>query len=292
MKKRQIIDANIESVKDKLSHKEFIESDIILFDELKKVPRLNEARRTTFILVALCTHGTARYYVDTVEHEVRQNDIIIISERHVINDCWMSDDIEGVAVMLSANFYYDVVRNVKEISQLFLFSRSHPVISLGDLQVDVFVEYFKLLKKKVAINNHYRRNVCSALVLAMFYDLNNVVYDLEHTDSRRQSRADFIFTEFIRMVEENYKHERKVSWYAEQQCISSKYLSEAVKQVSKRTPNEWIDSYVTLEARVLLKNSSKNIKEIAMELNFPNQSFLGKFFKEHVGMSPSEYRRS
>ena len=62
--------------------------------------------------------------------------------------------------------------------------------------------------------------------------------------------------------------------------------------ISKRTPNEWIDSYVTLEMRTMLKNSSKSIKEIAKELNFPNQSFMGKYFKEHVGMSPSEFRRS
>ena len=46
-----------------------------------------------------------------------------------------------------------------------------------------------------------------------------------------------------------------------------------------------------LELRVLLKNSTKNIKEITKELNFPNQSFLGKYFKEHVGASPSEYRK-
>ena len=69
------------------------------------------------------------------------------------------------------------------------------------------------------------------------------------------------------------------------------YLSETVKQVSRLTPNEWIDNYVILEIRVLLKNSTRSIKEIAMEMNFPNQSFLGKFFKERVGMSPSEYRK-
>ena len=65
-----------------------------------------------------------------------------------------------------------------------------------------------------------------------------------------------------------------------------------VKQVSKRTPNDWIDNYVMLEIRVLLKNTTKSIKEIADAVNFPNQSFLGKFFKEHMGMSPSEYRKS
>jgi transcriptional regulator GlxA family with amidase domain len=47
-----------------------------------------------------------------------------------------------------------------------------------------------------------------------------------------------------------------------------------------------------MEIRVLLKNTTKSIKEITMEMNFPTQSFLGKFFKEHMGMSPSDYRRS
>ena len=93
------------------------------------------------------------------------------------------------------------------------------------------------------------------------------------------------------MLERHFRHERRVSWYAEQLCITPKYLSEVVKQVSKRTPNEWIESYVVLEIRVLLKNSTKNIKEITEELCFPNQSFLGKYFKEHVGVSPSEYRK-
>ena len=64
-----------------------------------------------------------------------------------------------------------------------------------------------------------------------------------------------------------------------------------VKAASNKTPNEWIDNYVTMELRVLLKNSSKSIKAITEEMNFPNQSFLGKYFKEHVGMSPSKYRK-
>jgi AraC-like DNA-binding protein len=62
--------------------------------------------------------------------------------------------------------------------------------------------------------------------------------------------------------------------------------------VSKQSPNEWIDHYVSMEMRVLLKNSTLSIKEIAQQLHFPNQSFLGKYFKEHVGMSPSQYRKS
>ena len=110
--------------------------------------------------------------------------------------------------------------------------------------------------------------------------------------NRKQTRAEAIFANFIHLLEQNFRTQRRVSWYAEQLCITPKYLSEIVKKISLRTPNDWIDSYVILEARVLLKNTTKSIKEITDELNFPNQSFLGKYFKEHVGVSPSEYRKS
>ena len=93
-------------------------------------------------------------------------------------------------------------------------------------------------------------------------------------------------------MEKNYRTERRVSWYAQQLCITSKYLSETVRTVSRRTPSDWIDSYVTRELRVMLRNSTMSIKQIADELNFANQSFMGKYFKEHVGMSPSQFRKS
>ena len=65
-----------------------------------------------------------------------------------------------------------------------------------------------------------------------------------------------------------------------------------MRQISKRTPNEWIDNYVVREIRVQLKSSTKSIKEISQEMNFPNQSFFGKYFREHTGLSPSAYRRT
>jgi YesN/AraC family two-component response regulator len=139
--------------------------------------------------------------------------------------------------------------------------------------------------------NHFRKLLVTTLLLAMFYDLSNVIFRYQQTADQRQSRADAIFARFIRLLEKHFSEERRVSFYAQQLCITPKYLSETVKQVSKRTPNEWIDNYVTAEIRVLLKNSNKSIKEIAEALHFPNQSFLGKYFKEHTGVSPSEYRK-
>ena len=292
MNKEHIRNTNFRIAQEDHPTSDFIADDIILSDKLTSLAFTGQPRRMTVILVALCTEGSAQFTIDTQRHDVQKNDIIIISDRHVIDNYAASSDAAGLAMMLSVNFFYEVVNDVRDVSLLFLFSRNHPVVSLNENEVQTFKEYFFFLKKKIAeTNNHYRRDLVRTLVLTMFYDLSNVIYRVQQIENKRQTRADAIFTQFIKLVEDNYRHERRVSWYAEQMCITPKYLSETVKAVSKNTPNEWIDKYVTLEARVLLKTSTLTIKEIADELHFANQSFLGKFFKEHVGVSPSEYRR-
>lgn len=293
MDNQQIKDAEMAVAKEKFSHDEFIEGDIILNDDMRRMTLTTEPRRMTFILVALCTKGQARYTVDTQERVVNKNDVIIITERHVVGNTSATPDLEGMYMMISVRFFYEVVRNVSEVSSLLLFAKNHPVVSLSAKDAEVFKNYFYLMKAKVAdTDNHFRRAVVQTLMLSMVYDLSNVIYQGKQADSKRCLRADTIFTDFIRLLEGNFKKIRRVSWYAEQLCITPKYLSESVKSASKRTPNEWIDNYVTLELRVQLKNSTKMIKEIAEEMNFPNQSFMGKYFKIHVGMSPSEYRNS
>ena len=289
---KNIRNTNFRIAQEDHSTSDFIADDIILSEKLTTLAINEQPRRMTFILVALCTEGNAQFTIDTQRHDVKKNDIIVISDRHIIDDYTASDNANGLAMMMSVNFFYEVINDVRDVSLLFLFSRNHPVVSLNEDEVQTFKEYFFFLKKKVAdTTNHFKRDLVRTMVLAMFYDLSNVIYRVQQVENKRQTRADDIFTRFIKLVEDNYKKERRVSWYAEQLTITPKYLSETVKSVSKHTPNEWIDKYVTLEARVLLKTSTLSIKEISDELNFPNQSFLGKFFKEHVGMSPSAYRR-
>lgn len=269
-----------------------IGDDLLLFSEFGDVPAPDVPKRLDCVLVGMCLKGEARYTVDTEERSVKSNDVIIVSEGQVLNNVWMSDDLSGIAIMMSVNFLNEVVQGVHDLSSLFLFSRTHPVFGLRADEVDNILTYFNIIKSKVAdSDHHFRSDVVRSLMAAMIYDISHVMYGVRQGGDKKQTRAESIFTEFILLVEQNFRTERRVSWYAEQLCITPKYLSETVKGVSRRTPNEWIDKYVTLELRVQLKNTSKSIKEIARELRFPNQSFLGKYFKEHVGMSPSAYRK-
>jgi len=267
--------------------------DLLLLDQLANAPFPAEPRRMNFILIGLCTKGRVQYRMDMQEQVVTPGDIVVASERHVIDNYMASPDLEGMCMIVSMPFYNEIIRSVSDASALFLFSRTHPVMALSERDQQVFREYFYAIRSKIGeTQNHFRHDLVRTLMLAMFYDLSNVVYRFGQVSNKRKTRADSIFTQFIRLVEENCRQERRVAWYAQQLCITPKYLSEMVKQASKRTPNEWIDNYVTLEVRVMLKNTPKSIKQISEEMNFPNQSFLGKYFKEHVGMSPSAYRKS
>lgn len=269
-----------------------IGDDLLLFDNFDDVPLPTEPKRTQCLFVALCLNGQAQYSVDTKEHKVKAGDLIIISEGQVIGNYMLSPDCKGIAMMASDGFFQEAVKEVHELSQLFLFSHTHPVLHIQDEVVSRFCDHFQRIKAKIDdTGHHFRREIVLSMLKTLIYELGNVMWHLQQNGASKHTRAETIFSQFIRLVELNFRTERRVGWYAEQLCITPKYLSETVKSVSKRTPNDWIDNFVTLEIRVLLKNSTKSIKEIATDLNFPTQSFLGKYFKEHVGMSPSQYRR-
>lgn len=283
---------NVNTAKQVLGDSSSIDDDLILCSSFEDVPFVTEPKKMNCLFVGLCLEGSAQYIVDTKEHIVRKNDVTVINDGQVISNFMLSRDCKGVAILCSNGFFNEIVKEVHEISQLFLFAYSHPVFSINPEKASVFMDYFKVIRMKVDSSDHiFRRQLVMTLLKAMIYDIGNEIYQFQ-VSSPTRTRAEAIFNDFIMLLKANFKKERRVGWYGEKMCITPKYLSESVKQVSRRTPNEWIDHYVTLEIRVMLKSTTMSIKEIAQTMHFPNQSFLGKYFKEHVGMSPSKYRKS
>ena len=292
MEKIQITETSLAAAK-QWENSVFLEDDLLLVEHMNEVPLSQDPRRMNFILVGLCTRGHLSYNMDTQKQMVNTGDMFVVSERHVIDNYQASEDLDGLCFMVSVKFFHEIIQNIGDMSALFLFAQHNPVVRLNEHDQQTFREYYTVIRRKIEhADNHFLKHLVRTLLLALLYDLGNIIYHaVPKENNEHQSRADVIFNRFSTMVEKNYKQERRVSWYAKQQGITPKYLSECVKHVSRRTPNEWIDNYVLLELRVLMKNSTKSIKDITAEMNFPNQSFLGKYFKEHIGMSPSEYRK-
>lgn len=95
---------------------------------------------------------------------------------------------------------------------------------------------------------------------------------------------------FMQLAQEHFRRERFLDFYADKLAITSKHLSRTVKDQTGHSAADWLDRLVVLEAKVMLRSSNLTIQQISDELNFPSQSFFGKYFKKHTGQSPKEFR--
>lgn len=266
--------------------------EVFLMHGFKKMKEPDKVYRMRCLVMAVCLEGECGYTVDTISQSIRPNDIFVLRKGHVVTDCWQSPDFRGYVALFSYAFFDEAIKGMSGLSSLFLFANEHAVRNIDDVEKERLVAYYGMIKS--TIENEmlmYRHETVQALVSALLYDITSVISGF-YRGSSAGSRAERIFLNFMHLVGKNFSRERRVSWYSEQIGLSPKYLSETVKSVSNRTPNEWIDYYVMLELRVRLRNTESSIKEITQGMNFSSQSFLGKYFKEHAGMSPSEYRNN
>lgn len=95
---------------------------------------------------------------------------------------------------------------------------------------------------------------------------------------------------FMDLLEHHYQQHRDVKFYADKLSLTPKYLSKIIDEDTGMSATEWINSYVLLEAKALLKSTDLTIQQISLQLNFPSQSHFGKYFKNHTNLSPKEYR--
>lgn len=292
MKQLNLLPISIQRILEQCDVECHIDEDVVI-TRLESTPLPSDNRHMRCTLVVLCTSGEASYTIGTIEHSVKANDVIIVGEGQVLGDIRVRKKMKGEMILISHDFLYDVIRNVRDVTNLFVFSREHPVLSLTSEEVAMFRDYVRVLMLKVGDDSHtFRRQITGTILATMIYDLCNVTRRMVSMLPQSQSRAQEMFEKYITLVERNFRHNRNVGWYSGRMGITPKTLLETVKRVSNRTPNEWLDIYTTLELRLLLKNTTKSIKEISDELHFGNQSSMGKFFREHVGMSPTAYRQS
>lgn len=270
-----------------------VSDDFYLFNRCEDLPFSDSPRQLSGIVIILCLGGSMSVNVCDRVFTIGRNECLVINSVHVINCYSYTRDCRCLAIYGTSDFYQEVGAGWNELSSLFLSIRQKSVITLSDQEVTIFRDYFNAIQNRVQWGRHrFLRKVTTFLFSAMVLDLGHLIWDQHDTDDGVEyKKCDKVFSDFIRLVENNYLTQRRVAWYAEQLNITPKYLSEIVKNSSRQTPNEWIEKYVVMEIRSLLRNSTLSIKEITERMGFPNQSFLGKYFKQRVGISPSAYRR-
>ena len=209
-----------------------------------------------------------------------------------------SPDLKGIMIEVDLNYIIPIVNKVIN-SENLLYLRENPSFSLTEEQYNYLEPLIKALQQRMLIAKEQnisiqRLRLTSELIKSwgqtLCYEVLNIYFSYQPSQLLSQNKKDKIFQNFVITLFRYYQQERDVTFYASKQYLSSRYFSAVIKEKSGSTALQWIVQMVITEAKQLLENSDLTIKEIATKLNFPTQSFFGKYFKQYVGVSPKEYR--
>lgn len=236
----------------------------------------------------LCQQGTTQGSIDLIPYKLRAGMLAVNVPEQLITCTSSSDDFSGTCLVMTRRF-------VEGLGLPYNFSlaigiRETPVLTLKPGTVKALLNYCDMVRNLLAKERPFQAESLRHLTCAYAYSLGAYLYRM--AESRRLSGDERMMQQFLHEVRMHYRKERSVQFYAERLHLTPGYLSTFVKNVSGKTPSEWIDSYVVLEAKALLKSSMLTIQQISNELNFPSQSFFGKFFKRVTGMGPKTYREN
>ena len=258
-------------------------------------PRKNEGM--TMLLVK---EGEIDVEINLQRFTIGSNSFVVLPHGVTINHFgYDNPKLDAYMLCFSTEFLHSVNINFTAISLGIptFVERQSPAQELSDAECTLMLKYFELLKINAisGVNELIENNIASSLMAAMVYQLVQIHYKrigLNSSSKGQRSCRNAYVHDFIKLVHVHYSRERSVSFYADKLCISPKYLSLLVKETTGKSAARWIDEFVLMEAKNLLRFSGKNVQQVAYALNFTNQSSFGKYFKHMTGQSPTEYQKS
>lgn len=263
----------------------YFKDDFAIF-EVSEIPLVKYPVKIQTYGFCLCQKGETCGTIDLIPYKMKEGMIAVNVPGQLVMYDNISTDFKGICVMMSPRFVnslglpynFDLNNMVKETS----------VIDLSPEMFKALHTYCIMVSSLLEKERPFQAETLKHLTCAYFYGLSAYLYQLP--GKKELSSNELLVKKFIEKVHEHYQRERKVSFYAKELCITAGYLSTIVANITGKTASDWIEEFVSLEAKALLKSTNMTIQQISDALNFPSQSFFGKFFKRIVGMSPKEYR--
>ena len=250
--------------------------------------------RLNALIIGVGTEGETSLTSNLQEFRLKKDSLFIFSTKHILL-VQSNNRFKAHLIVIAPDFLKRINIDTKRMMPLFLQFGSLPCMELTHAESQSLRSFISMVEQELkGSETDFSSEIIGGLIAATIYKVGDILthYLTEHpeVDSPIHNRAEEYFRQFTELLGEHYKHERSVGFYARQLCITPKYLTTLIKRISGKSVSEWIDNYVILEAKTLLKYSNMSVQEIAYYLNFPNQSFFGSYFKRNAGMSPSQYK--
>lgn len=240
--------------------------------------------------IYFCQKGWAHITIDLRDYEVVENTQVVILPGTIIRINGCSDDFTTSFFGFPKDMFREACIRLEPF--FFRFLKEKPCYTLPVENTEAIKG---LIHAVTAIyndrENRFRNRIAKNHLQSFMLDIYDKCYRyFDRQEIEGGNRQDDIFKNFIALVHENCTSQREVNYYAGKLCISTKYLTGICRSASGDSAKKIIDDFAILEIKVLLQSTELTMQEIADRLGFPDQSYLGRYFKRHEGMSPREYQ--
>ncbi|MGQ1784073.1 MULTISPECIES: helix-turn-helix domain-containing protein [unclassified Saccharicrinis] len=229
--------------------------------------------------------------IDGVFYEYISNTLFFLNPKYQ----WKiltGDDIssKGYVMYLSDNVLNEPFLNKLKINEArILHSDTIHKTQLApgiEIRVQAVLE---MLDELLTTNLNHKEDAILALINTFFIYCDGQC-NIKSTIDNHNSKATLVY-KFKRLLSKHVTEIQKVNEYAKILNISSTYLNECIREVLGVNAKSLIIEQLVMRTRHALKFTDKPSKEIAYELGFSSPDYFSSFCKNHIGYSPSEYRK-
>ncbi len=240
--------------------------------------------------IYFCRKGWAHATIDLKDYEIVENTQVVLLPGTIIRINGCSSDFTASFFGFPKEMFMEACMRFEPI--FFRFIKEQPCYVLPQENTGAING---LIRATTAIyndrENRFRNQIAKNHLQSFMLDIYDKCYRYFGKHKiEGGTRQDEIFKSFVSLVHEHCASQREVSFYADKLCISTKYLTGICRAVTGDSAKKIIDDFAILEIKVLLQSTELTVQEIADRLHFPDQSYLGRYFKRHEGISPKEYQ--
>ena len=272
--------------------------ELVVMENFGSLPQ-GELSLDSHGLIVICTGGMAQFDYDGQQIQLHKNDLYLYMAHSVVCNFMSSPDFNCRQIWFSRSELWNINMYGEVSLADMTYLKQHPKVHLSDEEMALLEDYFKLLcrrmrDQKPLLYSDIVRSLVSTMMLEMLCMIRRDKEQKAQSDIQEDNSPGFhkrrIADKFMRLVEQSDGRIRRVDDFATQLNVTPKYLSTVLKEVMNRRPSTFIQLYTMKAIEHRLRYTDMTMQEISNDLNFPNPSFFGKYCKEHLGMTPLEYR--
>ena len=173
---------------------------------------------------------------------------------------------------------------------------AYPVVQVTDAGFAAIETIFQKMETEIASNYAYKYDLLRAYLLEMIHYVQKlqpapVLAPAQNASARLTAQfADLLERQFPLESQQQRLRLRTATDYAAQLAVHVNHLNRVLKETTGLTTTALISSRVGQEAKILLKQTSWNIAEIADSLGFADGAHFCNFFKRQSGLTPGNFR--